>query len=1076
MTSRNALLDRLANSSLGLNKGIAVLFGLAVLLTGTSYWAVQRVIKEQRDSVEFHFARLMENIREHEAFLTTVSRESAKGRLLESLHEPLYVQDSPADEGSNVYIGREHSFSLPFSIKVNAATIPALQHSKITALGAHLANYYSAYWSASHYQSPQIFVANVPANFEISVPAAGRLRDGGHNLAGELPLVMQQILARHYDNIQPFAEDQVHWLAYHDKSGASHGPTILSYINIDLPRAQLHISGASPRVVVSSLLNLAQVSNVARIMQRSVYDDFSLLTPTGEAVVGPLTPQASLHEGLNLNSEGLVFRLTSPDQQPWTGIYVISFKNFLGYALWPLFGLIALVLAGWGCARAYNRWYKQHVIVPAHQAHDAIAEREAFSRAVIESAPTGLCVVRCRDRKVLLENHLALQSRGTEALIAVLNQQPELSTHGKAVLEVDGRHLHVGFVSTRYHGQDAWLCAFHDVTRHIEDAAILEEAREAANSANQAKTRFLATMSHEIRTPLYGVLGTLELLELTKLEPRQQDYLHTIQRSSATLFQLISDVLDVSKIEAGQMTIDLQDFCPLDITEDTMSTYSAFALSKGLQIYACIDSTLPDRVRGDPVRIRQILNNLLSNAIKFTDSGQVVLWVRVLEQDAEFSSLQWQVSDSGIGISPEQQLQLFNPFYQVRSASSEGGAGLGLSICQRLCELMGGQLNVISEPGLGSSFTLQLRLAREPGGLGDCPVFEPHTAPVYVRAQALELAQHVCAWLNRLGVHARTLNTELHTVEHSTLLVDMQPNDNQQDWPGRRIIATPGGRNPAQHRADGWEVDANSIRAIAWAVSYVQNGINVPAQASLARQEQTLKLRVLVAEDNPINRAIIKEQLEALGCSAVVAANGELALALWFPDLFDLVLTDVNMPVLNGYELAVALRKQDPQLPIIGITANAMREEGKRCADAGMNAWMVKPLNLPTLRAQLLKFCKGATLETVVDTVKPRVSGNSVDQVQLSPRMRELFISAMREDVHLAHTALGNSNASTLALQLHSMAGALSAVQSEALADICAELELQLTGRALTPKLVGDVTRFLERLETLLKNLETFES
>ena len=210
MTSRNALLDRLANSSLGLNKGIAVLFGLAVLLTGTSYWAVQRVIKEQRDSVEFHFARLMENIREHEAFLTTVSRESAKGRLLESLHEPLYVQDSPADEGSNVYIGREHSFSLPFSIKVNAATIPALQHSKITALGAHLANYYSAYWSASHYQSPQIFVANVPANFEISVPAAGRLRDGGHNLAGELSLVMQQILARHYDNIQPFAEDQVH--------------------------------------------------------------------------------------------------------------------------------------------------------------------------------------------------------------------------------------------------------------------------------------------------------------------------------------------------------------------------------------------------------------------------------------------------------------------------------------------------------------------------------------------------------------------------------------------------------------------------------------------------------------------------------------------------------------------------------------------------------------------------------------------------------------------------------------------------------------------------------------------------
>ena len=172
MTPRNALLDKLANSSQGLNKGIAVLFGLAVMSTGISYWGVQRVIKEQRDSVEFHFARLMENIREHEAFLYSVSRESAKGRLLESLHDPLLVQGSVSEEGSNVYIGREYSFSLAFSVKVDPAIIPALQHTKITALGAHLANYYSAYWSASHYQSPQAWAFNVPANFEISVPAA----------------------------------------------------------------------------------------------------------------------------------------------------------------------------------------------------------------------------------------------------------------------------------------------------------------------------------------------------------------------------------------------------------------------------------------------------------------------------------------------------------------------------------------------------------------------------------------------------------------------------------------------------------------------------------------------------------------------------------------------------------------------------------------------------------------------------------------------------------------------------------------------------------------------------------------
>lgn len=185
MIPRNALLDKLANSSLHLNKGMAVLFALALLLTGISYWGIQRVIKEQRASVDVHFARLMENIREHEAFLNTVSRESTKGRLLESLHAPLRVHDAAPDEGNNVYVGREYSYSLPFSVKINPATIPALQHTKITELGAHLANYYSAYWSASHDQAPQVFVFNVPDNFEISVPAHGRLRAAAHTRLGE---------------------------------------------------------------------------------------------------------------------------------------------------------------------------------------------------------------------------------------------------------------------------------------------------------------------------------------------------------------------------------------------------------------------------------------------------------------------------------------------------------------------------------------------------------------------------------------------------------------------------------------------------------------------------------------------------------------------------------------------------------------------------------------------------------------------------------------------------------------------------------------------------------------------------
>lgn len=190
--------------------------------------------------------------------------------------------------------------------------------------------------------------------------------------------------------------------------------------------------------------------------------------------------------------------------------------------------------------------------------------------------------------------------------------------------------MHLSCAPSHYKSKDVLLCAFSDISTRTQIENSLIEARRTAESANEAKSLFLATMSHEIRTPLHGVLGTLELLGRTQLDPQQKDHLQAIEGSSASLLKLISDVLDISKIEAGQMTLDIQDLCLLDISEDTMSTYSAFAQSKGMRIYACIDPQLPDQVRGDPTRVRQTLNNLLSNAIKLTDSGQVVLWVRVL--------------------------------------------------------------------------------------------------------------------------------------------------------------------------------------------------------------------------------------------------------------------------------------------------------------------------------------------------------------------------------------------------------------------------------------------------------------
>lgn len=1057
MNHSNAFLEKLASSSLRLNKGLMVLSALVLVLGGISYLSVQHMVREQSDTTRFHFARLMENIGEQQDFLATLSRQSTQGDLLPPLTSAQPAPKPLPEHGPNIYEGREFSFSLPYSVKLNPRGIAPNQHARVFDLAAHLAAFYSAFWSASHYQSPQVLLFNGPDSFDISIPATGYLRGDGQIQGGIFADVVSQVEAQLHQNPHQPPDNQVHWKAFGDDSSNAVTPTLLAYIHIDLPPTTLDIQGASNHILVASLLAPSQVNNIERLMQWSIYDQFTLIAPSGEVLAGAQNARKDLENGVNFTRDGLVFKLTSSDEQPWTAIYLIGFKNFLNYALWPLLCLVALVLMGLGCGGAFSRWYKYHVVLPAHQAHASIAESEAFSRAVIDTAPTGLCVIRRSDHHVLLENQRALQWQGTPRLINALCQHCNFSESGQADLEIDRRHLQVAFISTRYQGQDAWLCAFHDVTRHIEDAIALEDARRAADSANEAKTRFLATMSHEIRTPLYGVLGTLELLGLTPLQARQQDYLHTIQRSSATLFQLISDVLDVSKIESGQMTLEAQDFCPLELTEDTLRTYSAFARAKGLQLYACIDATLPDRVRGDPLRIRQILNNLLSNAIKFTDHGRVVLRVRSLDDDK--ARLQWQVSDSGVGISQAQQVQLFDPFYQVRDASHQTGAGLGLAICKWLCELMAGKLSVVSEPGLGSSFTLQLDLEQVAGTLADCPKFTPGAPAIYVHAPVSELAQHLCAWLNRLGFEA---SPQMLPTPPSTVRVDMLSTDKDAPWPGPRVIASADGPNPPAYANGAWHVDAYDLRAIAWAVGLAQEGIEGPSRPPQPEHPQRLSLNILVAEDNLINSAIIKEQLEALGCSVVTAVNGEQALVQWRPGQFDLVLTDVNMPVMNGYELAQALRQQDADVPIIGVTANAMREEGEQCAAAGMNAWMVKPLNLPTLRKQLLRYCKAEiTAPSIV----------VADQVQLSPRMRELFVSTLQNDIQSVLAALTRADANAVAQQLHSMAGALGAVQAGNLAAAFADLEYRLMGLTVTPALAQEVRMQLERLEALINTL-----
>jgi len=1073
MKHNNATLENLTRSSMQLNKGLLLLLGLALLLIGISYWAAQRLIEEQHEEVRFHFARLMENVQEHEAFLKTLSEQGALDQMLSAEHADLYLQKPVPQEGANVYEGQEFSYSMPFGLNFNHEKLAADELPKVFALGVHLASSYSAFWASSHYPAPQVFLFNAYDNFDINVPAAGHLRANLWTNGESYKTVGQRVFQHLAIEDGGSPDNQVYWEKYNVPPGETAPTSLLAYVNIHISPERLHIQDANSRMVVASLLDLSRLDDVDQTMKWSIDDHFTLISPTGAALIGSLKTDRPLHEGLNLNSDGMVFKVSTTTGEPWTGIYTISFKSYFGQDMWPLLSLLVLLLTGIGWT--INRWYRNWIVLPAHLAHQSIAESDAFSRVVIDTAPTGLCVVRRTDFKVLLENQRAQEWQGTSKLVALLGRERNLAEAGEISLDIDGRHLHVGFISTRYKGQHALLCAFNDVTSHIEDVAALEQAKSAADAANEAKALFLATMSHEIRTPLYGVLGTLELLELTRLDQRQQEYLQTIQRSSTTLFQLISDVLDVSKIESGQMTIESIEFCPLQMIEDTLHTYAAFAERKGLLLYACIDAALPNLTVGDPLRIRQILNNLLSNAIKFTEAGRVVLRVRVLNTSDGHASLEWQVTDSGIGISQTQQEQLFEPFYQVRDASGEAGAGLGLAICWGLSEMMQGQIKIISEPGLGSSFSLQLDLKTRPGVLPECLDIQPATH-VFVRAPAQELAQSVSDWLNRLGLSAQVAPAHLEQSHQDAILVDVLPCDSTTSWQGPRVRCVSSASSLPEYPAADWEVDAHDIQAIARTVSLAQQGRIVKTPRLEPAKARRLNLHILVAEDNPINQAIIKEQLEVLGCTVVVTCNGEQALHHWQPGVFDLVLTDVNMPVMNGYELARTLREHDPQIPIIGVTANAMREEGARCISVGMNAWIVKPLSLQTLREHLSKLCQvpfqatPAIAEPMPNLTQPQTRLDEI--IQLSPKMRELFLTTMQQDMQRVTCALDIGDGKTVAERLHSIAGAMGAVQATTLAKACAELECELLENRITPPLTLKTRHLVQRLSNVLDALE----
>lgn len=521
-----------------------------------------------------------------------------------------------------------------------------------------------------------------------------------------------------------------------------------------------------------------------------------------------------------------------------------------------------------------------------------------------------------------------------------------------------------------------------DVSERKQNEAALLAAKSEAEQAAKTKAEFLANMSHEIRTPMNAVIGLAHLMLNTSLTPKQNDYIERIQGAGQMLLGLINDILDFSKIEAGQMQIESIDFSLDDVLGKVTSIIQARAQEKGLEVQYIVDPDVPPNLVGDPLRLAQILINLLGNAIKFTPHGSISTYFNAQPQNENYIDLEVIVQDTGIGMSAAQLEKLFQAFSQADNSITRkyGGTGLGLTICKRLTELMGGQIHVSSEPDKGSTFSFSLRL-----GVAKATVATA-AGPSLQHALVVDdnpLARAVLArLLEKAGCQTSTADSGEQAlgmlVENSAAPFDCVTID--LNMPGmnglelaenirrlaikptpRLILVTASNTHEIENTGRLGSIDSVIHKPVtAKQIARLLASSDKNRHSNLPAANPLSDTHILLVEDIPTNQLIASEILESLGATVEVADNGRIALDLLAQEdkHFDIVLMDIQMPEMDGFEATHRIRGAGkyPDLPIIAMTAHAFEEEKKRCEEAGMNDFLSKPIDPVLLEQVLLRW------------------------------------------------------------------------------------------------------------------------
>ncbi|WP_417225654.1 CHASE domain-containing protein [Amphritea sp.] len=771
-------------------------------------------------------------------------------------------------------------------------------------------------------------------------------------------------------------------------------------------------------------------------------------------------------------------------------------------------------------------------ITRRQQAEEALKASERRYHEVFELAPVPMMLLDRASGRFLMINHAAEIHYGYAREAFLRLKLTDLVTDGSTLQSLsashfsresihrkkDGSEIRVELTARPiiYQDKEVIIVAVVDVTERAKASEILEEARRQAEAVSLAKSEFVANMSHEIRTPMNAIVGLSQLLTEFDLPDTARDYIMRMFNASRALLSLLNDILDYSKMDADRLELEHVEFSLEEVVSRSIDLFAIDAHEQGLRLYLDMPAHLPARVIGDPLRLGQILNNLVGNAVKFTEQGEIVVAVEAVSEVDQIR-LRFRVSDTGLGMPEGQIHSLFESFSQLDASTTRkyGGTGLGLAICRSLAELMGGSIEASSTFGQGSEFSFSALVGRVAeserlleGDLAKVSVLLVDAQPTGQRVTG--------ALLTSLGASVTAVSSEeegLSSPELRQADLIIFDSSSRSHWPalsaelaqrGERhhvLLMINANESAAELIGNTTQPDAVLIKPVTPRRLYnaVQRSLRGEPQHLVKQPLTTLVLKgkkVLLVDDQASNRMVAKALLQKLGVEVLLANNGEEALRLIAAQPLDLVLMDLQMPHINGFEATKRYRATEPDgqhLPIIAMTAAVLDEDKRASQEAGMDGYIVKPIELKTLEAMLQRYlCAGepATMAEGLDEQTSSDDGTTpwIDFAKLQQRLGgdqasfqrllQAFNDDLRKlDAQLLPSVVAGTSLSLLQQTLHSLKGIAANVEALPLHQEAARLEQQVQNQnradaAELEQLQQAINATLECLQPYLKQTE----